>query len=236
MARVVAMAKTVIRVDVTSDTVCPWCFVGKKHLEQAIAASKDRYDVEVRWHPFFLNPEASPVGVNKKQYYANKFGEARTRMIVDRIGTAFANLGYKFSLGGETGSTVDSHRLIEFAGRQGLDKQNAVVEELFVNFFTQEKYIGDKNVLLAAAEKAGVSGAKEFLEDAQAGLKEVLQEERKHHRGVSGVPHFIVDGRYQISGAQPPESFLEAFELSAKQREEELNSSTTGACTRDGCQ
>ncbi|XP_024394150.1 uncharacterized protein [Physcomitrium patens] len=208
------MAKKLIRVDVTSDTVCPWCFVGKKHLEKAIEACKDRYDVEVKWHPFFLNPDASVKGVNKKEYYRSKFGEGRMHMIVDHVGAAFANLGYKFSIGGETGSTLDSHRLIELAGRQGLKKQNALVEELFVNFFTEEKYIGDKNVLVAAAEKVGIEGAREFLDDPQAGLKEVLAEERKFRRGVSGVPHFVIDGRYQVSGAQPPEVFIEAFEIS----------------------
>ena len=244
-------SKPMIRVDVASDTTCPWCFVGKKHLEQAIAASKDRYEFEVRWLPFFLDPELPATGVNKKQNYWDKFGEARTRMIVDRVAATFLNLGYKFSIGGNTGSTVESHRLIALAGRQGLDKQDALVEELFVNFFTQEKYIGDKDVLLAAAEKVGIQGAKEFLDDPQAGLEEVLQEERKHHRVINGVPHFIIDGRYQISGAQSPESFLEAFELSAKHRGQKqlLNSSTTttttttsttttggASCTRDGCQ
>lgn len=229
------MAKKVIRVDVTSDTICPWCFIGKKHLEQAIAASKDRYDVEVKWHPFFLNPEAPLEGVNKMEHYKAKFGAGRMQMIIDRVGGAFANLGYKYSMGGKTGSTLESHRLIELAGRQGLEKQNAVVEELFLNFFTQEKYIGDREILVAAAEKVGVEGAREFLEDPQAGLKEVLTEERKFRRGVSGVPHFVIDGWYQISGAQLPEAFLEAFEVAAKNRKPEADSATTGACTRDGC-
>lgn len=233
---VAAMAKKVIRVDVTSDTICPWCFIGKKHLEQAIAASTDRYDVEVKWHPFFLNPDASVEGVNKMEHYKSKFGEGRMQMILDRVGGAFANLGYKYSMGGKTGSTLDSHRLLELAGRQSLEKQNALVEQLFLNFFTQEKYIGDRSVLVAAAEKAGVEGAREFLEDPQAGLKEVLAEERKFRRGVSGVPHFVIDGRYQISGAQPLEAFLEAFEVAAKSRKSEANDAPTGACTWDGCQ
>lgn len=222
--------------DVTSDTICPWCFIGKKHLEEAIAAVKERYDVEVKWHPFFLNPDAPAEGVNKMEHYKEKFGGGRMQMILDRVGGAFANLGYKYSMGGMTGSTLDSHRLLQLAGRQSLEKQNALVEELFLNFFTQEKYIGDREVLVAAAEKVGVAGSREFLEDPQAGLKEVLTEERKFRRGVSGVPHFVIDGRYQISGAQPPEVFVEAFEVAVKSRKPEANGAPTGACTADGCQ
>lgn len=230
------MGRKVIRVDVTSDTICPWCFIGKKHLEQAIGASKDKYDVQVKWHPFFLNPNAPVEGVNKAEYYKSKFGEGRMQMILDRVGGAFANLGYKYSMGGMTGSTLDSHRLLWHAGRQSLDKQNALAEELFLNFFTQEKYLGDKQVLVAAADKVGVEGSREFLDDPQAGLKEVLAEERKFRRGVSGVPHFVIDGRYQISGAQPPEAFLEAFEVAAKSHKSDASGAPTGACTQDGCQ
>ncbi|KAG0625254.1 hypothetical protein M758_2G040400 [Ceratodon purpureus] len=231
-----ASARKVIRVDVTSDTVCPWCLVGKKHLEQAVAAVKDKYEVEVEWHPFFLNPEAPVEGVNKVEHWRAKFGEGRMQMIVDRVAGAFASLGYRYSMGGMTGSTLDSHRLLWLAGRQGLEKQNALVEELFLDYFTREKYIGDRKVLLAAADKVGVEGGEAFLADPQAGLKEVLAEERKFKRGVSGVPHFVINGRYQISGAQPPEAFVEAFEAAAKSQKSEANGAPTGACTRDGCQ
>lgn len=230
-----AVARKVIRVDVTSDTICPWCFIGKKHLEQAVAAVQEKYEVEVKWHPFFLNPDASAEGVDKREHYKAKFGEGRMQMIQDRVGGAFASLGYRYSMGGKTGSTLDSHRLLWLAGRQSLEKQNALVEELFLNFFTQEKFIGDKQVLVAVAEKADVEGSREFLDDPQAGLKEVLGEERKFRRGVSGVPHFVIDGRYQVSGAQPPEAFVEAFEVAAKSRKADANAAPTGACTKDGC-
>jgi len=125
--------------------------------------------------------------------------------------------------------------LIELAGKQGFEKQNAVVDELFLNFFTQEKYIGDREVLVAAAEKVGVDGARVFLEDREAGLKEVLDAERKFRRGVTGVPHFVIDGRYEISGAQPPEAFLEAFEVAAKRQKADAAATPNGACTKDGC-
>lgn len=98
-------------------------------------------------------------------------------MIVDYVGVVFVNLGYKFFIGGEMGSILDSYWLIEFVGRQGLKKQNVLVEELFVNFFIEEKYIGDKNVLVVVVEKVGIEGVWEFLDDLQVGLKEVLVEE-----------------------------------------------------------
>ena len=88
---------------------------------------------------------------------------------------------------------------------------------------------------MAAADKAGVEGARAFLDDPQAGLKEVLTAEQQFRRGVSGVPHFVIDGRYQISGAQPAEAFLEAFDVAAKSREAAAAAAPTGACTRDGC-
>ncbi|CAM6086668.1 unnamed protein product [Calypogeia fissa] len=215
--------KTLIRIDITSDTVCPWCFIGKKYLEKAMEQVKDKYDFEVKWHPFFLNPNAPKEGVPKLDFYKKKFGDARIAPILDRVSKVFADLGLKFSAGGKIGNTLDSHRLLELAGRQGLDVQNKLVEELFINYFTQEKYIGDKKVLVAAAEKAGVKGAKEFLDDPNAGLKEVHDEIKAYARGVTGVPHFMINGHYQLSGAQPPEQFIGAFDVALNQGEPEYD-------------
>eukprot|EP00249_Psilotum_nudum_P009035 c21666_g2_i1 orf=204-629(+) len=141
MASARAAVKQLITIDVTSDTVCPWCFIGKRYLERAMDAAKDTYNFEVRWHPFLLNPNAPKAGIDKMEYYKTKFGEARAALIIDRVKKAFSDIGIDFKCGGLTGSTLDSHRLIELAGQQGLDKQNALVEELFINYFTQEKYI-----------------------------------------------------------------------------------------------
>lgn len=205
--------KPVIRIDVTSDTVCPWCFVGKRYLEKAMDASKDRYNFEVKWHPFFLNPNADTKGVDKVEYYKKKFGEERTAGIKDRLTKVFQELGLSFKLGGLTGSTLDSHRLIVLAGQQGVEKQNALVEELFLNYFTQEKYIGDRRVLLEAASKAGVVGAEDWLNDPNAGVEEIQNDLQTYAQGVSGVPNFLINGKQQLSGAQPLSSFLRVFEL-----------------------
>lgn len=104
----------------------------------------------------------------------------------------YANEGLHYSTGGLTGNTLDSHRLIEWAGKHGADKQDALVEELFLNYFTQEKYIGDREVLVAAANKVGLTGAAEYLADPNNGRQEVLDMVNKA-RGIGGVPFFVVN-------------------------------------------
>ncbi|KAJ6371187.1 hypothetical protein OIU77_001649 [Salix suchowensis] len=150
--------KKLIRIDVSSDTVCPWCFVGKRNLDKAIAASKDRFDFEIKWHPFFLNPSAPKEGVNKLDFYRGKFG-SRAEGISTRMTEIFRGLGLEYNMSGLTGNTLDSHRLIYFAGQQGIDKQHKLAEELFLGYFTQAKYVGDMEFLLECAQKAGVDGS-----------------------------------------------------------------------------
>ncbi|PHT56987.1 hypothetical protein CQW23_05473 [Capsicum baccatum] len=201
--------KKFIRIDISSDTVCPWCFVGKKNLDKAIALTNDQYDFEIKWHPFLLNPSAPKEGVNKKDYYRNKFGP-RSEQMMSKMSEVFKGLGLEYNMSGLTGSSLDSHRLLYFAGQQGLDKQNNLAEELFLGYFTQGRYIGDREFLIEAATKVGV-GAANFLEDPNNGLKEVNEELQQYSSNISGVPHFVLNGKYQLSGGQPPESFIQAF-------------------------
>ncbi|GKV16951.1 hypothetical protein SLEP1_g27516 [Rubroshorea leprosula] len=204
--------KKLVQIDVSSDTVCPWCFVGKRNLDKAIAACKDQFDFEIKWHPFFLNPSAPKEGVNKREYYEKKFG-SRAEGIITRMTEVFRNLGLEYNMSGLTGSTLDSHRLIYFAGQQGLDKQHNLVEELCLGYFTQGKYIGEREFLLECASKVGVEGGAEFLEDANNGLKEVNEELNKYSSHISGVPHYVINGKHQLSGGQPPEVFMRAFQV-----------------------
>uniref|UniRef100_A0A7N0T8H1 DSBA-like thioredoxin domain-containing protein n=2 Tax=Kalanchoe fedtschenkoi TaxID=63787 RepID=A0A7N0T8H1_KALFE len=206
--------KCLIRIDVSSDTVCPWCFVGKKNLEKAIEFTKDQYDFEVRWHPFFLNPDAPKEGIEKRKFYEDKFG-SRSQQIVNRMYEIFKGIGLEYNMSGLTGNTLDSHRLISFAGNQGLEKQNKLVDELFLGYFTQGKYIGDRNFLVDAANKAGVEGAAEFLADPNSGLQQVQDELRKYSSDISGVPYFVINEKVRISGGQPPENFIRAFHVAA---------------------
>ncbi|XP_020269734.1 uncharacterized protein LOC109844958 [Asparagus officinalis] len=209
------MTKKHVQIDISSDTVCPWCFVGKKNLEKAIDISKDQFDFEVRWHPFFLEPSAPKEGIKKLEFYYKKFGAGQFDRMALRMTEIFRSLGFEYDTSGLTGSTLDSHRLITFAAKQGYDKQNALVDELFLNYFCQGKYIGDRQVLLDAAEKAGVEGAAEFLEDPNRGLKEVNEEFEKYSSRISGVPYFVINGKHGLSGGQPPEVFLRAFQAVA---------------------
>nr|XP_008341809.2 uncharacterized protein LOC103404656 [Malus domestica]XP_008341810.2 uncharacterized protein LOC103404656 [Malus domestica] len=188
----VSAGKKLIQIDIVSDTVCPWCFVGKRNLEKAFEASRDRFDFEVRWHPFQLNPNAPKEGVDKRSYYEEKFGTNRSKQMEARMAEIFRSHGLEYNLSGLTGSTLDSHRLIYFAGLQGHDKQHALVAELFLGYFTQAKYIGDREFLLESAQKVGVEGAAEFLEDPNNGLNEVNEELEKYTRNINGVPHFCL--------------------------------------------
>jgi len=205
--------KKLIKIDINSDTVCPWCFVGKRNLDKAIAAaSKDQYDFEVRWHPFQLNPSAPKEGINKKEYYREKFGSQSERMEA-RMSEVFRSHGVEYNLSGLTGNTLDSHRLMYFAGQQGLDKQHNLMEELSLGYFTQGKYIGDQEFLVESAKKVGIEGAAEFLQDPNNGLKEVNEELDKYSANITGVPYFVINGIQKLSGAQPPEVFLKAFRV-----------------------
>ncbi|KAK4409806.1 hypothetical protein Sango_0053600 [Sesamum angolense] len=176
-----------------------------------------------RWHPFMLLPSAPKEGAPKKEVLLEKFGpravqiearmaETATQTVHARV---FKGLGLDYDTDGLTGNTLDSHRLIYFAGKQGLDKQHNLVEELGTGYFTQGKYIGDREFLVEAANKVGVEGAAEFLEDPNNGLKEVTEEINKYSSQVSGVPHYVINGKYELSGGQPPEVFLRAFQAAA---------------------
>ncbi|KAL3723409.1 hypothetical protein ACJRO7_035576 [Eucalyptus globulus] len=206
--------KKLVRIDISSDTVCPWCCVGKKNLDKAIATAKDQFDFELKWHPFFLNPSAPKEGVNKKEYYLKKFG-SRSESMEARMHEVFRGIGLEYNMSGLTGNTVDSHRLIYYAGTQGLEKQHKLVEELFIGYFTQGRYIGDREFLVEAAAKAGVDGAAEFLDNPNNGLQEVNEELEQYSSNISGVPHFVINGKHRLSGGQPPEVFLRAFEVIA---------------------
>ncbi|KAG5535234.1 hypothetical protein RHGRI_023122 [Rhododendron griersonianum] len=210
--------KKLIRIDISSDTVCPWCFVGKRNLDQAIASSKDQYDFEIKWHPYLLNPSAPKEGVNKEEFYKNKFG-SRSGPIIARMTEVFALIPHIIitltTVWLCRGNTSDSHRLIYFAGQQGLDKQHNIVEELFLGYFTLGKYIGDREFLLECARKVGVEGAAEFLEDPSNGLKEVNEELEKYSQSITGVPYYAINGKLQLSGGQPPLVFQRAFQTAS---------------------
>ncbi|PIA63225.1 hypothetical protein AQUCO_00200919v1 [Aquilegia coerulea] len=210
MAQSNSNGKKLIRIDVSADTVCPWCFVGKKNLDKAIDSSKDQFDFEVRWHPYILNPSAPKEGVVKEKFYREKFGPQSER-IEARMAEVFRGHGLDYDVLGLTGNSLESHRIINYAGRQALDKQHALVEEICLGYFTKGKYIGDQEFLIEAANKVGVEGAEEFLNDPKNGLQEVYADLEKYSGSISGVPYYVINGKRRLSGGQPPEVFLRTF-------------------------
>jgi predicted DsbA family dithiol-disulfide isomerase len=210
---------TNFNVEIVSDTVCPWCYVGHKQLSKAIAtyraAHPDSNDTfSTTWKPFYLDPDAPKVGIEKSQRFAAKFGPERTQAIFQRLGQVGQAVGISFKFGGKTGNTRDSHRLIQLGKTKGPDMQTKVVEALFTSYFENEGDITSKDVLLSAAKKAGLdeAEAKQWLESDDGG-KQVDEEVREaQERMISGVPHFTLNERFEVQGAQDSSAFVRLFE------------------------
>jgi predicted DsbA family dithiol-disulfide isomerase len=200
-----------LTVDVISDVICPWCFIGKRRLEKALI---DR-PATVRWHPFQLNPDMPREGIERKTYRIRKFGSwERSQELDAQLAAAGQGEGiaFHFDKMARTPNTLDAHRLIWLAGERSM--QDAVVEALFQAYFTDGRNLSDRATLAEIASRAGLDRAEvdELLAGDQ-GLDVVrASEEQAHRLGVSGVPFFVVNGRVALSGAQPPDMFLQAFE------------------------
>ncbi|MBK1660518.1 DsbA family oxidoreductase [Paracraurococcus ruber] len=211
------LSRAASRIDVVSDAICPWCWVGKRNLEGALAllaAEGERF--EVHWRPFQLNPDMPREGVERDAYRAAKFGSvARSRELDAQVAAAGAAAGVEFrhALMRRTPNTVDAHRLIRWAGEHGPAAHDAVVERLFRGYFQEGQDIGDRAVLAALAGEAGLSAldAANMLASGQ-GEAEVVQEDAGFRQlGLSGVPTFALSGHVLFSGAMPTERMADAF-------------------------
>ena len=208
-------AKPVGRIDVISDAICPWCYIGKRHLERALAIlDKQGLHFTVAWHPFQLNPDMPREGVDRAQYRLAKFGSAeRSRQLDERITETAATVGLEFHLDKltRTPNTLDTHRLIRLAGQHGV--QDGVVEALFEGYFCDGADIGNAEVLT----RLGVEGGLEHDDIAamlasDAGLKEVTSADRMaRNAGIQGVPSFALQGHVLFSGAVPADEMAQAF-------------------------
>ncbi len=205
-----------MQVAIVSDTICPWCYIGKRRFERAQAGRPAELAVE--WRPFQLNPDMPAEGVDRMRYLVAKFGsEERVSEIFEAIEQAGESEGIKFVFEriARTPNTVDSHRLIEYAGAH--NAQDGVVEALFHRYFEQGEDISDHGVLTAAGVDGGLDEdeLRRYL-DGSDGVDEIKKESEAASRaGISGVPCFIFEGRYAVSGAQPPDVFERVFELAA---------------------
>ena len=208
-------AKPVGRIDVISDAICPWCYIGKRHLERALALlDKQGLHFPVAWHPFQLNPDMPREGVERAQYRLAKFGSAeRSRQLDERITETAATVGLEFHLDRltRTPNTLDAHRLIRLAGQRGV--QDGVVEALFEGYFCDGADIGNAEVLT----RLGLEGGLERDEitamlASDTGLKEVAAADRMaRNAGIQGVPSFALQGHVLFSGAVPADEMAQAF-------------------------
>ena len=218
-----------MEIEIYSDTICPWCFIGKRRLERALA-ERPQPDLTITWHAFQLNPEMPAEGIERQRYLELKFGGAQgAKQIYDQVEAAGESEGIDFAFAAikRTPNTLESHRLVRWAGGQG--RQDAMVQSLFDAYFLRGEDIGDLDTLVAAAGSAGFDPA-EARAYLQSDLdREAVRAEDAHarHIGIQGVPTYIVNGKYVLSGAHPPEVLFQMFDLGR----EDANAEAPAAAT-----
>ena len=206
-----------LAIDVVSDVVCPWCYIGKRRLEAALTLWEQAHPGEaptVIWHPFELNPTMARTGMDRRQYLEDKFGgPERAKQIYARVEAAGAEVGIPFAFDHMQiqPNTTQAHRLIAWAMASG--RQGELVEALFRGYFLEQSDLTSDAVLAGIAASAGLDGeeALAFLGTTE-GVDEVRAEEAAAQRmGVSGVPFFIFEGKTAVSGAQEAATLLDAI-------------------------
>jgi predicted DsbA family dithiol-disulfide isomerase len=206
------MQKIRIKVDVVSDVVCPWCYIGKRRLENALSRLPENIEVDVNFLPFELNPDTPRTGTDHKTYLADKFGSIeRYEQLTDHVTGVAAGEGLAFDYSKQSviPNTLDSHRLIQYA--KGYGKQAAIKEALMKAYFEQGVDLSNNDNLVDIAGKAGLDRqqAATFL-SSEEGVQEIKKmEQLNYQRGISGVPFYIINNKYGVSGAQPSDVFYQ---------------------------
>lgn len=205
-----------MRVEIWSDVICPWCYIGKRQFERALGGFEHRDQVEIAYRAFQLDP-SYPAGKTEDvaDMLSAKFGMARDQAVQmnRQMEERAAGVGLEYHLeGGRVGNTADAHRLVHLAGERGV--QGDVVEALYKAHFTDRRSVFDRDSLVEVAAEAGLDAA--AARDALASGKfaaEVEADQREAQRlGATGVPFFVIDRRYGVSGAQPAEAFAQALD------------------------
>ena len=203
-----------MQIDIVSDTVCPWCFIGKRRLEKALAQRPDTA-FELHWRPFRLDPAVPAEGVSRRAYMKAKFGDSpQSKAMGDALRQAGAEEGINFAFDSieKRPNTTDSHRLIRWAASVGV--QDDVVERLFHAYFEQGRDIGDANVLTEIAVEADMDS--ELVEQLLASDddRELIERDDAlaHKMGISGVPTFIFANKFMLSGAQDAEALVKVID------------------------
>jgi predicted DsbA family dithiol-disulfide isomerase len=209
---------TPVRIDVVSDVVCPWCFIGKRRLEKALALKPD-VPVEVHWHPYFLNDWIPRQGIARNDYLTTKFGSPeRYQNIAQRVIAAAQEEGLTYAADKmkRQPHTLDCHRLIHWAEVSG--KAAAMKQRLMDLYFTEGADLSDRAVLVKAATDVGLDGeetARRLASEEDVALIEQEAQSAKE-AGIDGVPCFIFGGKFAVSGAQAPEYLAEAIARAAQ--------------------
>jgi predicted DsbA family dithiol-disulfide isomerase len=209
-----------LTIEVYSDVVCPWCYIGKRRLERALGQLNGAAPARITWRPYQLNPTMPKDGMDRTTYLEAKFGSLDAfRQMEEHVLAAGAaeRIPFAFDKISRTPNTFLAHRLIWYAEQQG--RQDAVVESLFRGYFTEGADIGSVPVLGQLAGRAGLDAvAVESFLQREEGATEVKAEEAAGHRlGIRGVPYFVLNGSISISGAQPPDIFVTAIRQAEKQ-------------------
>lgn len=201
-------------VDVISDVLCPWCYIGKRRMEKAIAAMGGGVEITPRWLAYQLNPTMPKEGVSRKEYRTRKFGSWKRSQELDahvaEVGRS-EGIDFAFDRIERTPNTLDAHRLIWLADQQGC--QDKVVEALFKAYFVDGRDISKPQTLVDVVVGAGLEPQSvETLLNSGQGMDAITEAAAISHRyQMDGVPYFIINGQFALAGAQPPSAFLDAF-------------------------
>jgi predicted DsbA family dithiol-disulfide isomerase len=207
--------KQIIKIDVVSDIVCPWCYIGKRRLERAIETLETTYEFEIEYHPFELNPNHPATGVDHRTFLVSKFGsEDRYQALTDHVSSIASqeDLTFNYDLQKILPNTRKAHALVQLAGQEGV--QGVLVELLFKAYFTEGTDLSSNDTLLDIAAESGIDrvNAEQYLSDENSLLQVALAEQQMYKLGISGVPFFIINRKYGVSGAQTPDVFIKAFQ------------------------
>jgi predicted DsbA family dithiol-disulfide isomerase len=209
-----------IQLEIYSDLICPWCYIGKRRLEAAVKLAEGQHTVRVTWHPFQLNPDMPSAGMDRRTYRTAKFGSwERSQELDAGVAAAGAEVGISFNYAAvlRTPNTFDAHRLVWLADQHEI--QDQIVEALFAAYFVQGLDLSEQSVLAETVVRAGLprTDVEELLAGDRGAAKARQLEQGARECGVQSVPFYVLNGRYQFSGAQPPQVFLAAFAEAANE-------------------
>lgn len=217
-------AKPKVRIDIVSDVVCPWCIVGYKRLEQALALLAEQVEAEIHWHPFELNPRMPEAGQNLREHLAEKYGTTVEGSVAARarLTAIGAELDFAFDFSDEMKmvNTFKAHQLLRFARERGMEQELKL--RLFSAYFSEHKMIGDVDVLVSEAAAVGLDAdeARAALEDERFASDVRAEEHGWMARGVRAVPTFVFNEKLGVSGAQEPKVLAQVM-LEALAKDEE---------------